>query len=1058
MQSSFRQFEIKFKLLITITLTLCALGFLLIPGKLKEITGGMPIWVSLSLGVILYVAGLLNQTTIFTTYKPFIQRLTAISVIFGLSALGLIYIRAGMLVDGILIVALLLGQFYYLAPGIWNRVHTDGVFFLIYAILFVLSAGIILSGWMTWVGYQLQGNIRFVFGGLFIVGSVASFAAYYFVRERQEFSTIIYKLTIIPWLVWGIYFFLAQRMGTVMIVTGLVVMPLIDDYFSWENDFLHDSDQVGVKYLYFSSLTEFLILIALITIEYNALQLFFTNNVFLQNDVPLFSQGLSFITLVVYKGLSIYLLITIGFPTRFLKAPSPDIEQVGRDVTALHKGWPRWLSRSINYYSPQSLNFHAQVITQNKQIETLALQLAHEKKRTMHHNLLSELSHQLEMHLDQPVSAQLAVNTLQEAINCTFVAILEHDLERRELFTIATIGTVLPSNYRQSASNGYPGRTLRLRKIQITNNADTDPEFTQIGSKTIISALAIPIMQHGHVRAILELGDEKRNFFTSHDIRLAELVAVELTRAWERSSYRQRLTNLIKAGDSLSPILEPQTIIKEVATIAREILQARFVFVTLSDQESKLSCNASSGNAPRLLGSINQHSKEDTTIQAALNAQAAFRIRDVQKYRKDSLIEIDHNGLRSLLAIPIRLHGLSIGAILAFGKQKENLFSESDVTLGNLLALQTGTAIETAWVYQELRNTLDITSQLYHLNVKIIQAEGLQQAVQQIVETGFKISKASVAGIVLFAKDQQIESNTIIDDNGTRFEGQHPYDLIQQALDSGQTMHVSLDQVSTTICFPLQTKNRKYGALWLEVSDAQEFFTYHASNMQVLANQAILTMERSIFLVESQQQLMAIKVINDELELAYDQTIIAFATMLDAYDREARGHSTRVSELVCLLGVEMGLDTEALKTLERGSLLHEIGKIGISEFLLHKVDNLNEKEWKTVRAYPDIGARIIEDIPFLRETLPIIRYHQERWDGSGYPIGLIGKDIPFQARIFAVADTYDTFLNNSPGSKHHTADEAMDYLREQAGVLFDPEVVSAFEEMWKQNEMGEMIL
>jgi HD-GYP domain-containing protein (c-di-GMP phosphodiesterase class II) len=110
-----------------------------------------------------------------------------------------------------------------------------------------------------------------------------------------------------------------------------------------------------------------------------------------------------------------------------------------------------------------------------------------------------------------------------------------------------------------------------------------------------------------------------------------------------------------------------------------------------------------------------------------------------------------------------------------------------------------------------------------------------------------------------------------------------------------------------------------------------------------------------------------------------------------------------------------------------------------------------------MRIHPDIGARIIEDIPFLQETLPIIRYHHERWDGSGYPVGLSGVDIPLQARIFAVADAFDALISNRPYRKRISVAEALAYLKEQAGVLFDPEIVLAFERMWEKNKLEELI-
>ena len=110
-----------------------------------------------------------------------------------------------------------------------------------------------------------------------------------------------------------------------------------------------------------------------------------------------------------------------------------------------------------------------------------------------------------------------------------------------------------------------------------------------------------------------------------------------------------------------------------------------------------------------------------------------------------------------------------------------------------------------------------------------------------------------------------------------------------------------------------------------------------------------------------------------------------------------------------------------------------------------------------MRFHPDIGARIIEDIPFLQETLPIIRYHQERWDGSGYPVGLSGKDIPLQARIFAVADAFDALISDRPYRDRIPTDDALTYIREQSGILFDPEIVSAFVRMWKKNNLEELI-
>ena len=215
------------------------------------------------------------------------------------------------------------------------------------------------------------------------------------------------------------------------------------------------------------------------------------------------------------------------------------------------------------------------------------------------------------------------------------------------------------------------------------------------------------------------------------------------------------------------------------------------------------------------------------------------------------------------------------------------------------------------------------------------------------------------------------------------------------------------------------------------------------ANMQTLANQAAIALERSILLSESRQQAKQIEAAYEELEITYDRTLTALMSALDARDQETEGHSVRVSRLACLLAEEIGLSGAPLKALERGSLLHDIGKIGISDSILHKPGKLTEDEWRVMRIHPDIGARIVEGIPFLQETLPVIRYHHERWDGSGYPVGLKEKDIPIQARIFAVADVFDALTSSRSYRTKSSAEDAVQYLREQSGIQFDAEIVEA---------------
>lgn len=695
--------------------------------------------------------------------------------------------------------------------------------------------------------------------------------------------------------------------------------------------------------------------------------------------------------------------------------------------------------REAEEFAEQTAN---QVLVLKEQVLGLTDQLQAEKYRVAQLSLLNELSQQLEAELDPPVSAQLAVNTLERAMNCSIVALFLHIPEDRDFIVLASAGrmtSLIPPGYHQDAKIGLLARTTRTRKTLLVGDTRLDPDFYRLEHDTTLSLISVPVMQNGHVKGVLEIGSEETHAFSSMDVLIAEGVASELRRAWERASYNEHLTELIQAGISLNTLMDAQAAVQEIASIARNTLEAQFVFVTLLDQQGNFTRTGSAGSADRLFASLNTNPGDEPLMQAALSSPKPFRVRDLRKYSSPGKLELDHPGLRSLLVIPIRLHRLSIGAILAFGKQEGIFFSENDESLAGLLSSQAGASIESSWLYQELRSTLSTTSMLYQLSVDVIQTEELGRAAELIAQAAHKVTNSGETGIVLLTPDGRIEAEVEIDGNGGHTRRGHPMETIDQALVTGQSIIVSRDNGSL-VCYPLLTRGRNYGALWLYLpaSRGQNF-----ANLQTLANQAAIALERSIRgaeLVQKQKQLEAAYA---ELEITYDQTLTALMSALDARDRDTEGHSTRLSRLAYLLGEELGLNNHQLKALERGALLHDIGKIGISDRILHKPGRLTEEEWRIMRNHTEIGARIVQGIPFLQDTLPVIRCHHERWDGSGYPLGLKGLEIPIQARIFAVADVFDALTSNRSYRKKSSPLEAIQYLTDQAGSLFDPSIVEA---------------
>lgn len=177
---------------------------------------------------------------------------------------------------------------------------------------------------------------------------------------------------------------------------------------------------------------------------------------------------------------------------------------------------------------------------------------------------------------------------------------------------------------------------------------------------------------------------------------------------------------------------------------------------------------------------------------------------------------------------------------------------------------------------------------------------------------------------------------------------------------------------------------------------------------------------------------------------AYEATIEGWSHAMDLRDRETEGHSRRVAEFSLKLAQAMGMSSEEIVHMRRGALLHDMGKIGIPDSILHKPDELTEEEWVVMQQHPQLAYDMLKPIEYLREALEIPYFHHEKWDGTGYPQGLKGDQIPLSARIFAVADVWDALTSDRPYRPAWSNEDALKYIREQSGLHFDPQVVELF--------------
>ena len=221
-------------------------------------------------------------------------------------------------------------------------------------------------------------------------------------------------------------------------------------------------------------------------------------------------------------------------------------------------------------------------------------------------------------------------------------------------------------------------------------------------------------------------------------------------------------------------------------------------------------------------------------------------------------------------------------------------------------------------------------------------------------------------------------------------------------------------------------------------------------------DQLLLLIESGL---KSVEQMNMIKQINEELadskellEKSYLESIEVLRRTVEVKDVYTRGHSDRVSEYSLLIGEKLNLPPEQMKTLKIGALFHDIGKIGIPDAILLKTDKLTDDEYSEIKNHPAIGAHILSNASIFADIIPIVKHHHERYDGKGYPARLAGEDIPYLARIVAVADTFDAMTSRRSYRQALDFDYTMNEIEKCKGTQFDPAIADVFLEILRTNQ------
>ncbi len=418
--------------------------------------------------------------------------------------------------------------------------------------------------------------------------------------------------------------------------------------------------------------------------------------------------------------------------------------------------------------------------------------------------------------------------------------------------------------------------------------------------------------------------------------------------------------------------------------------------------------------------------------------------------------------IHAVLDVPMLFGGEVIGVLVAheIGDSKRK-FTDADERLLSLFAAQAAGAIRSARLREETERRLQNLQSLREVDRVVTSSFDLRPILNTVLSHAITQLGVDAAGVLLlhptlqtleYAAGFGFRTRGIERTHLRLGEGHSGRAALERRVIHISNLNEAGDQFQRASLLAGENFLEYYGVPLVskgEIKGVLEVF--HRSPLspraewldllETLAGQAAIAIDNS-------QLFDSIQRSNMELILAYDATIEGWSRAMDLRDEETEGHTQRVTEKAIALARALGLSDDEIIHLRRGALLHDIGKIGIPDHILLKPDKLTVEEWEIMRKHPHFAYEMLRPIAYLWRSLDIPHLHHEKWDGTGYPLGLKGEQIPIAARIFAIADVFDALTSDRPYRKAWSKKDALDYIREQSGKHFDPQVAEKFMELF----------
>jgi len=690
------------------------------------------------------------------------------------------------------------------------------------------------------------------------------------------------------------------------------------------------------------------------------------------------------------------------------------------------------------------------------------------RKRANEFEVLHQVATEVSIEQDLDIMLQKIVERVLSTLNIPYGGIYLFNKETNELEMKVNQGMKIASNIRLKIGEGMAGKVAQTRQPLIVRNYQAwKGRSARFEGIPFTSVLEVPMIYQGELIGVLvvnEIAPKTRNF-SDNDVRLLSLFAsqaagaIHSSRLFEQTKKRLReleaLTAVSMAMRSAPTKADiPPVVLKQILELVNATTAA---LITRDSETDEAVIECIQGKWSEKQGTRIPISH--TVMKEMFNSTTPKRIGNISKMIQSVAGEEPETNVYAA-SIPLITQDETLGVINVLKESKtetdETIFSDMDMRLLRATADITANALRRAELHEQTQEHLRRLSALHEIDMTVNASFDLHLVFDILLDRLTIQLNVDAADILLY--DPHIQRLTYEMGAGFRSANIPQTDI---RLDKGYAGKAAMERRIVTIknldfaeeylrmrglldegflsytALPLISKGEIKGVLEIFYRRKIKSDISWQNFLHTLATQTAIAIDNARLFNEVHRS-------NLDLTRAYDATIKGWSDALELRDMETEGHSKRVTDATLRLAKAMGIPEQEFPHIRRGALLHDIGKMAIPDSILRKPGKLTKDEWEIMHQHPVFAYQLLSKIDYLKPALEIPYYHHEKWDGSGYPLGLQGMQIPLTARIFAVIDVWDALLSDRPYRKAWKPQKVIAYIIEQSGKHFDPEVVKTF--------------